>query len=457
MGKIKKIGILFLLIISAVTVIFWNLGTGSLTSWDEAVYAEISREMLNSGNWIDLTWAKQKWSDKPPLYMWFTVLFYKMFGINEFSARLFSALCGIGLIIVTYFFASRLYSRRVGFQAGFILLSTCHFIWIAKMGTLDCALTFFITLALFLFKLGEEKKKYLFFSLLTFCLAFLTKGVGALIIPIIVFIYVFSQKKMALLKEPAFLWGILVSVLILGWWHWLAISHYGKHFIQGYLVKHILMRTTSAVEGHTGGIFTYLKVLPNKGRPWGLIVLLVIPIIIWRIVAKKEKNHLLPLIWFFAVLFIFSLVRTKLHWYIAPIYPAAAILIAWAIDRVFRKSAYILIFVLSFVLLIYFGKSKNVFNLDFTPETKKFALNVKDSLKKDNKIYLYKIDDPAAQFYFGDICNYIWDIDQLNKFVGKKGDLVVFNNGALPEQLNRQFKILVANPSFIAFEAISSK
>ncbi|MDP8259085.1 MAG: glycosyltransferase family 39 protein, partial [Candidatus Aadella gelida] len=91
--KIKR-DILILLAVTAFVFIF-RLGSGSLSSWDEAFYAEVSREITGSGNWIDLTWTGVPWSDKPPLYMWMTACFYKIFGINEFSARFFSAIAGI--------------------------------------------------------------------------------------------------------------------------------------------------------------------------------------------------------------------------------------------------------------------------------------------------------------------------------------------------------------------------
>ncbi|MBP7217065.1 MAG: glycosyltransferase family 39 protein, partial [Candidatus Omnitrophica bacterium] len=53
----------------ATLVIFWNLGAGSLISWDECLYAQVAREILINHNWIDLTWMGLPWSDKPPLYM----------------------------------------------------------------------------------------------------------------------------------------------------------------------------------------------------------------------------------------------------------------------------------------------------------------------------------------------------------------------------------------------------
>jgi len=86
---------IIILVVLAAIILLFNLGGGSLGSWDEAFYAQVSQEMYQSSNWIDLTWAGAPWADKPPVYMWATTCFYKIFGVNEFSARFTAAISGI--------------------------------------------------------------------------------------------------------------------------------------------------------------------------------------------------------------------------------------------------------------------------------------------------------------------------------------------------------------------------
>ncbi|MDP2924731.1 MAG: glycosyltransferase family 39 protein [Candidatus Omnitrophota bacterium] len=450
MERTKTIRDLLLIFIASSLILLWNLGTGSLTSWDEAVYAQVSREILTSNNWIDLTWAGEHWADKPPLYMWMTVLFYKIFGVNEFSARFFSALCGIGTVIITYLFAKKLYSRRVAFVSALVLLSTRHFIWAAKMGMLDIALTFFLTLSLFLFRLGEEKKIYLFFSLISFAFAFLTKGTGALLIPLILLFYLFSAGKTKILKEPAFMLGVLASLFILAWWHWLAIRHYGKEFVSGYFIRHLFVRTTQAIEGHAGSIFNYFKVLPNKGRPWGIFGFLVLPVVVWRVIKKKEKEHILPIVWSICVFSVASLIRTKLHWYIISLYPSFSILIGWAISKIFRKFTVIVTTMLVFSSLIYlsFGK-KSVFNLDHCPETKKVASAVKQMLPKGEKVFLYEVGDPGIRFYFAEIGKSISGTLKLQELLKEKDRYIVFESNAFKVLAESDFLVVVRTPDLV--------
>ncbi|MGD2279370.1 MAG: glycosyltransferase family 39 protein [Candidatus Omnitrophota bacterium] len=443
-----RIDLLVLFVISAI-LLLWNLGTGSLLSWDEGLYGEVSREILKTGNWIDLHWAGQPWSDKPPLYMWVTALFYMIFGVSEFSVRLFAALCGVGTVLVTYLFANKLYSRKAALASSLILLSTWHFIWTARVGMLDSTLTFFIVLSLFLFKLGEEKKICLFFSAAAFACAFLTKGLGSLIIPVILALYLILTGNYKILKEPALISGAIVAFFILGWWHWLAFSHYGEGFISDYIVKHLFTRTTKAVEGHVGDIFTYIGVIPNKGRPWGGVGLALLPYLAWRIIARREKEHFLPVIWAGAVLVLFSMVKTKLHWYMIPVYPALSMMSGWGAERLFKKRTIPVISILAFISLSYLSIEKNIFDLDYSPAIKRIAVKVKKTVPEGQAVYLYDISDPGMQFYLGDVSENISGKEALSAFPRKEDQYILVNKGSVKDLADVHYSISLDGKDFI--------
>lgn len=448
-----KTSIIFIFCLASL-ILLGNLWTGSLASWDESLYAQVAREISSNGNWIDLTWAGQRWSDKPPLYMWVTALIYKVLGVNEFSARLFSALCGIGTVLATYGLAHSLYSRSIAWCASLILLSTWHFIWSAKVAMLDVTLTFFTSLSLLFWVWGEKNKPCLMLAALAFTLAFLTKGFAAGIIPVILALYLYFAKKYSLLKEPLLWWGIGLSLFILGWWHWLVFSHYGKGFISDYFVKHLLTRTSTSVEGHAGSIFTYLKVVPNKGKPWGALGFIGIAFAGWEMFKRREKSHLLMLVWPLTVLALYSFFKTKLHWYIMPVYPALSILSAVCISRLFRRYAFWAALFLCVVSITYLSVAKSIFYLDYSPEAKKMAAHVKSLMPAAAKIFLYRVGDPAVRFYFGDRFVFVTQKDEIERLMQEAGNYIVFDTSevhALPAQ---KFSILYQNPQFTAARTV---
>jgi len=70
---------------------------------DETRYSLIARAMNESGNYITPHIKNVIYLEKPPLVSWATAISFKVFGENDFSARLFIALCAWGCILLAYF------------------------------------------------------------------------------------------------------------------------------------------------------------------------------------------------------------------------------------------------------------------------------------------------------------------------------------------------------------------
>ena len=79
---------------------FAGLGRGAIADTDEAFYAESAREMVESGDWLTPHFNYEPRFQKPALYYWLTAaLVCRGTGRHEFSARLWSALAGVGLVL----------------------------------------------------------------------------------------------------------------------------------------------------------------------------------------------------------------------------------------------------------------------------------------------------------------------------------------------------------------------
>src|SRR2546429_620891 len=192
-----------LLILIAAFALLWKLGTGSLAAWDEAIYAQVSKEILRSGDWLTLHWEYQPWFEKPPLFMWITALFYRLFGVSEFWARVPSALSGIALIGVTYLIGKYTYGKWVGFLAAVILLTCYHFLSFSRFGTMDVMLTLFTYLTLYAYlRLNNENQKWWHLVWSSCALALMVKGAGGIIAPAaIVLALVFDKRFSAAIRS----------------------------------------------------------------------------------------------------------------------------------------------------------------------------------------------------------------------------------------------------------------
>ncbi len=383
--------VFWLLLLFEAIYIVGNIGTGSLTTWDEAVYANISANILKTGNWLVMHQGQAPWFDKPPFYMWCTAFFYKMFGINEFSVRLTSALFGIATILLVYIFVKKIVNQRAALLAALLLLAAPHYLRYAKMGMMDVTLTFFITLIVYLFWVGQERASYLFWSGITLLFAYLTKGFAAIAGPVIIFLYCLFSGNLKLLIKREFIIGISISAASIFAWHLAQYILGGPNAINSYFGFHLFKRATTTLDGHAGGLNFYQKVIFNKNKPWGIIYYPSLLYVLWVAVKRKDNRSILFSIWAVTVFVICTIVKTKLHWYIMPIYPVLAIVSAVFLDKILNNRVfYFAIAIILFVMLLQVPISW-AFKLDLNPKVKKAALqSEKLSYEDDGTIFYYE-------------------------------------------------------------------
>lgn len=326
-----------LLVLIVAFALLWKLGTGSLAAWDEAIYAQVSKEIVRSGDWLTLHWEYEPWFEKPPLFMWITALFYRLFGVSEFWARVPSALSGIALIGVTYLIGKFTYGKRVGFLAA-VILSTCyHFLSFSRFGTMDVMLALFTYLALYAYlRLNNENQKWWYLVWSSCALASMVKGAGGIIAPAaIVLALVFDKRFSDAIRSRHFWQGVLLAFLLIAPWHLLMYVWYGRTFIDEYIGYHVIARSTRTLEGHASGYFYYIGKLVDGFFPWGLLVPFAVVSIIRRNLKDQSRSWVLLLLC--ALVFgLYTVIPTRRPWYLVPLYPALAILIGGFISNFYR-------------------------------------------------------------------------------------------------------------------------
>ncbi|MDA1178717.1 MAG: glycosyltransferase family 39 protein, partial [Planctomycetota bacterium] len=128
-----------------------NLGGPRLWDRDEPRNAGCAEEMLAGNDWIVPRFNGELRTHKPVLLYWAMMAADQLPIDREFAARLPSALCGIGTLIVTFLIGHRIYGESTGRLAALILASSIMFVVAGRAATPDATLTFLTTLALYLF------------------------------------------------------------------------------------------------------------------------------------------------------------------------------------------------------------------------------------------------------------------------------------------------------------------
>jgi 4-amino-4-deoxy-L-arabinose transferase-like glycosyltransferase len=315
----------------------WEVGAGSLAAWDEAIYAQVSKEMARSGDWLTPQWGYRPWFEKPPLFMWVTALFYRLFGVGEFSARAPSAISGLALIGVTYLIGRHAYGRRVGLLAAVILLSCYHFLSFSRFGTTDVMLTLFTCLAIYAYlRLGDEGQRWWYLVWSSCALALMVKGAGGLIAPAaIVLALAFDRRFGDALRSAPFWRGVVLATLIVAPWHVLMSVRYGRGFLDEYIGYHVIARSTRALEGHASGHFYYVGMLVDGFFPWCLLVPFAAVSVVRRNLKDRSHSWVLPLLCSL-VFGVYTAIPTRRPWYVVPLYPSLAVLVASFIDNLYK-------------------------------------------------------------------------------------------------------------------------
>ncbi len=148
---------------------------------------------------------------KLPVYIYSAVPFVKVFGLNEFSVRIPSVLFSLGVFILTYLLAKKLFNNTTGlFAAFFVTISPWFFIF-SRTGFEATAGLMFYLLGVYLF-LFNKKKWYIFFSISCFILSAYSYNSFRIIIPLTLPILVAVEFEK--LKETKLL-PLFLSFLII--------------------------------------------------------------------------------------------------------------------------------------------------------------------------------------------------------------------------------------------------
>jgi len=321
-------------------IYFVNLGQWDLWNPDEPRYAQVSREMVNGGDWILMHRNGALYTDKPPLFFW-AVAFSSFLwqGFNPFAVRFPSALFGTLTVLLTFFIGKKLYSSRTGFLSGLILATSSQFAFLSTRGNIDTTLTFFTTGSILCFlhwypqsKEGEtslKRMKGLSFYGYYIGMAFATlaKGPVGFILPLsATLIFLLVKKDWKGFKAMKLLPGLILFMAIVSAWYLPAILKGGKEYLDATLMHHSFDRFAKG-SAHIRPIHYYFYNFPMDYLPWIIFLPAAIAYGFSSAMKAKKKEFLFLMIWFIVIFVFFSLSKGKRGLYLLPLYPAVSIMI----------------------------------------------------------------------------------------------------------------------------------
>ena len=331
-------------------VLFNHLGSTGLLDETEPLFAEAARQMQVTGDWITPYFNGVTRFDKPPLIYWLMAIAYGTIGVNEWAARLPSAISGtllIGFCFYTLrFFEDQLeprtrHFRILPFLGSAMFALNLQTLFFGRLGYSDMLLSLCFGGALLSFFLGyaqpENPKVQTRFYLAFYgflALAVLTKGPVGVVLPgaIVLVFLVCVGKLREVLREIKPVPGIVIFGVISVPWYVLAYLRNGESFVNSFFGYHNLERFTNVVNQHQGAWYFHILIVLIGFFPWSIYLPAAIAHSFkprsWRQSPRSSHLGLFALIWFAVVLGFFTIAVTKYITYTLPLVPAAAILVA---------------------------------------------------------------------------------------------------------------------------------
>ena len=353
-------------------VFFHVAGTWSLPliDRDEPRFAEASREMIERSDYIVPYFNNHFRFDKPPLTYWAQIASYKIFGQNDFAARLPSAIAAALTALSIFAWGTRAGTARAGWWSAVIFTLSLQTFLHAKAAVADMCLVLFVTLAHWAgYELLRDRLSppadqtsdikhqtsrwwwWIFYLSLAF--GFLAKGPIGWIPLLTVGVTMIFLRKTPFNRQFAFGRGLLLMLSIVALWGVPAlIQTHGQFFVVG-IGRHVIGRSLATMEGHgADSLGMYLLLLPLylvtfflSFFPWSI----KLPWLIRKLWNEKKAGIADPdhnqnkidnyLVIGIAIIFvIFTLVKTKLPHYTLPAFPLLALLLArkWAAENAAR-------------------------------------------------------------------------------------------------------------------------
>lgn len=317
--------ILILLFLFAISLV--NLGSWGVIETSEARYAEISREMEESGDWLHPSLLGIGHYHKPPVTYWITAVGYKIFGVNAFGARFFLMVSYLLQVVLVFVIARKILANDTDGLVAAVIYSSLPIVLASARGlTTDNYLNTLILASLASWVQWKSSGRIFWLYLIAGCLGlgFLTKGPVVLIVPVLVMLGV---KPFSFVNRISFTPHYILAVLIflaigLSWFF--ALVAEDKQYIDYFLFRHTLERYASA------GVFQrvepwwyYLAFAPLLALPWVFILLFRIRKANESALRKTIKQILI--FWVGIPLVFFSISSSKLVLYVLPLYPGIAI------------------------------------------------------------------------------------------------------------------------------------
>jgi 4-amino-4-deoxy-L-arabinose transferase-like glycosyltransferase len=343
-----------LVLVLAALLFFPRLGNRSLWG-SEGRWAEVAREMGQSGNYFWPTINGEVYYDKPLLSYWFVAAAGTLTGhLNETATRLPSAVAGLAGVLLVMLLAGKLYDRRTALFSGVILATGYSYVFHARLASAEMESLVGVLAVLTLFMYHEHPHEqgptgwWVVGLWLLMAVTSLTKGLIGFALPLFIlgcdslFSDGWRTLRERIMRGPLparAAWLIERGRWLLNWKTVPALAAAGLVYVLPFVISSVRMHSEAGLMmvvreniirffepfDHRGPIYLYAYMIFLLAAPWSLFL----PAALVRIhTAPPSRPDRFVLVYFWATFLFFTLSGSRRSYYLIPILPGVALLLA---------------------------------------------------------------------------------------------------------------------------------
>jgi len=335
----RKIDLVVLLLIGFIAF-WWRLGALGLIDPDEPFYAQTVREMVQSGDWVTPQIYGEPQFEKPIFYYWLVAGSFKALGETEFAGRMPTAVFATALMLLVWWFGSRVWNPRAGFLAALVMATGLEFCVMSRLMLTDIPLAAFIAASVFCYWLAarheEERDKWMFWHLVWAGFAVLTKGpLGSLVTVMATVAFSFAMKRPLLFRGRGFWWGVVAYAVIVVPWYAAMFAWYPKPFWEEFFIRDNWLRVIRAEHPSNNHIWYYPGLLFLGSLPWMPAVALTVRRAWGRL--REDEAAFFQWCWLLTSLVFLTICQSKIPSYAFYLFVPLGLLIGRTLDDLLTR------------------------------------------------------------------------------------------------------------------------
>jgi len=320
----------------AIALLFIGLGDAGLFR-SESRWAEIVREMIQTGQYFNPTLNGESYFDKPLLSYWLVVVIHGLTGqLNEWTLRLPSAISGLVVLWSTWSLGKLLWDRQVALTAAWLLLLSYGFLGWARLGEADMENLAVISLSVYWYWKHRDSTRF-FDYLVFYALIFIgahAKGLAAITVPGLVLLPdLLTGKRWIKHINPRQFSALTIGFGLYLLPFLLIAANSSDHLSDaiGLVIRENLQRFFNPFD-HIEPFYIYLIHWPTLMLPWAPLMVFGLVKLTgqWKNLASQDKWVLLALLLIFVF---FSASGSRRIYYILPILPYTTLALASCLKR----------------------------------------------------------------------------------------------------------------------------